>query len=887
MPASADKLDSDQLVPFNIPRQRADISLIQFAEQADMTFIFPFEKAKETLANEVIGEYTRKDAIERLLAGTGLSASHSESGNFAIASNAELPSAGGNETMNTVKKPAGLVGVLAAVFGAPAIDAQEIGDNIAIEEIIVTATRRSTNIQDTPLAISAFSQATLDKNHVVSMLDLRGLVPNLQFFNNGDHAVPLIFIRGLGTRNQTEAGDQGIAFYSDGVFAARSQGTTVMMYDLDRVEVLRGPQGTLFGRNSTGGAVSLHSAKPRLDGFDASGEIAVGDESMFRFRGMVNVPINEQWAIRVAGAKEERDGETAFAPGNEFETNRPYGTIDLSSYRVSSMFRPNENFSWHLVFENFRNKGTGDVPSVDFENRVNDVTAPGNVNLDSDGIRTRLDYTFTNGYTLSYIGGYAEFDQSQLYGNEFQGDSRNTVFSTYEATQHELQLLSPSGGDLTWTAGLFYFEEDNSIRFDMLHSTWGFTPQDSPDGVLSTFVQPSRGLESQSAFAQATYRFTDAFRVTAGARYIDDRREDEGGRSIDCTFGLVGALPADIVAQASDLDGEQGCYFRQYNDMLGEWDDTTWLVRGELDLSKDTLLFLSHSTGWKSGVLQDGFGYSDLVDGSGNLNFSLNNTLLQEPEEVESTELGIKAGLGNWRVNANIFYMDFSNMQVTGAVIDPVTGQSTLTNTNAGGATIQGLELEANTALFGGAGQLSTTLAYLDATYDEFLGNESNFGDATGRQWNPCGLGVDPSGDCVGDVFDFAGNSLPYAPEYQLTLIYSHEFALGNGSSLVPRIRASYFDEYFLSWENRGDRPAGTLSPTDPGEADFDRQPSYTRVDVSLTYYPPNQRWSVEAFLNNATDEAVKTEFFCCSNQTAYSWGPRRQGGLRLSYDFD
>src|SRR5262245_13134202 len=131
-----------------------------------------------------------------------------------------------------------------------------------LEEIVVTAERRTTDLQSTPLAISAFDQATLDRHRVVTLLDMRGLVPNLQFFENGDHAVPLIFIRGLGTRNQTEAGDQGIAFYSDGVFAARSQGTTVMLYDLDRIEILRGPQGTLFGRNSTGGAIAIHTAKP-------------------------------------------------------------------------------------------------------------------------------------------------------------------------------------------------------------------------------------------------------------------------------------------------------------------------------------------------------------------------------------------------------------------------------------------------------------------------------------------------------------------------------------------------------------------------------------------------------------------------------------------------
>jgi iron complex outermembrane receptor protein len=780
--------------------------------------------------------------------------------------------------------------ILTRVLGGLALMVSVVSGAVAADElmseIVVTATRRATDIQDTPLAISAFNQESLDENHVVSLLDMRGLVPNLQFFENGDHAVPLIFIRGLGTRNQTEAGDQGIAFYSDGIFAARSQGTTVMMYDLERLEILRGPQGTLFGRNSTGGAIVLHSAKPQLDAFDANGEILAGENSLFGFRGMLNVPLTEKWAIRVAGAMQERDGLTDFAPGNEFETNRKYGTIDQNSYRIASMLRPTDNISWYLAYENFKNTGTGDVGSIDFDDRVNDATAPGNLDLDSDNVRTRLDVGFGDGYTVSYIGGYSEFDQSQLYGNQPQGDTRNTVYSTYEATQHEIQLISPGDQRLTWTAGLFYFEEDNSIRFDMLHGSWGFTPQDSPNGVLSTFVQPSRGLESESAYAQATFAFTDQFRVTGGARYIDDTREDQGGRSIDCTFGLVGDLPANIAAQPSDLNGGQGCYYRQYNDMKGEWSKTTYMARGEYDLSDETLLYLSYATGWKSGVLQDGRGYADLVQPNGSLDFTLNNSLLQKPEEVDSIELGVKTDFPTWRLSANAFYMSFTDMQVTGAVIDPVTGQSTLTNTNAGEATIQGLELEASAALFEGAGRFDVTFAYLDATYDEFLGNESNFGDARGRIWNPCGLGVEPSGACTGNVFDFAGNHLPYAPEYQMTVVYSHSFAMPGGASLVPRVRASYYDDMFLGWENRDDRPPGTLGPTDPGEAEFGMQPSYTIVDLSLAYRSANEQWIAELFVDNATDEEVKTEAFYGGNQTFYKWGDPRQAGIRVSFKY-
>jgi iron complex outermembrane recepter protein len=753
-----------------------------------------------------------------------------------------------------------------------------------LEEIFVTATRRTTDLQDTPLAISAFNQEKLDENRVVSLLDMRGLVPNLQFFENGDHAVPLIFIRGLGTRNQTEAGDQGIAFYSDGVFAARSQGTTVMMYDLDRVEILRGPQGTLFGRNSTGGAISLHSAKPSLDSFDANGELTTGSDSLLGLRGMVNMPVSDKWALRFAGALERRDGLTEFAPGNRFETNRKYGTVDLASYRIGATFEPSDDVSWYIGYENFRNTGTGDVGSLDFDARVNDATAPGNLDLDSDSLRTRLDVGFGDGYTVSYIGGLSEFSQSQLYGNQAQGDTRNTVYSTYDATQHEVQISSPSDGSFLWTAGVFLFEEENSIRFDMLHGSWGFTPQDSTSGVLSTFVQPNRSLDSKSAYFQGTYSLTDTWRLTAGARYIDDTRADEGGRSIDCTFGLVGALPTNIARQASDLNGGQGCFFRQYNDMRGNWDKTTWMVRGEHDLSDSTLLYLSYGTGWKSGVLQDGRGYGELVTTGGTLDFSRNNSLLQKPEEVDSLELGVKTSFENWRLSANLFLMQFQDMQVTGAVINPVTGQSTLTNTNAGEATIDGLELEATAVL--GAGELAATFAYLDATYDEFLGNESNFGDARGRIWNPCGLGVEPSGACVANVFDFAGNHLPYAPEYQLTIQYSHALELSSGASIVPRIKASYYDEMFLGWENRTDRPAGTLNPTDPGEAEFGVQPAYLRVDLGLAFRPADEQWTAELFVTNATDEEVKTEAFYGGPRTFFKWGEPRIAGVRVAFKY-
>lgn len=773
------------------------------------------------------------------------------------------------------------------------------GSAYQLEEIVVTATKRSTSIQNTPLAITALDGAALEENHVSNIYDLRGMVPSLQVRYNGDHGVPLIFIRGQGAINQTEAGDQAVAFYTDGVFSARSQGSTALMYDMERVELLRGPQGTLFGRNSTAGAVSLITAKPSFDEVSGDATVSIGSRNRRELRATLNAPITDKWALRFAAVTDEQDGATKFATGNEFSSARNYGTKDLSSVRISSLYKPTDNLSWFVSYENFANDGTADLPSFDSDNRINDATAAGNINLDTDTLRTRLDYEFENGLSLSYIGGYTDMSQSQLYGNQFQGDTRETVSSGHDATQHELQLKNSDDARFRWTAGLFNFEENNDIRFDILHGSWGFTPQDgagqfnadgTPDNtVLSTFVQPSRGLDSSSAYFQGTYDVTDNFRLTGGIRHTDDKREDIGGRSIDCTFAQ-GPGPINITfpnQQAIVDSGQQGCYYRQINDMQGSWSNETYLARAEWDLNDDVMLFLSYATGWKSGVLQDGNNASP-TNSNTNPDIASNNLLPQQPEENDSLELGIKSTLfdGRMTFNANLFLMDYTDMQVTAAVIDPVTGESRLTNTNAGSATIKGLEFETR-YLVSENGTLGVTGSFLDATYDEFFGQETNFNNANGRQWNNCAFGGSDDGGCVGGIWDFAGNTLPNAPEVTLNVNYKHRFGLANGAVIEPRVRMVYQDDTFLTQENRGNRAPGTYSASDPGERDFDIQEAYTKLDASISYLSAENRWALEFYVNNLTDEGIKQEVQIGGVQTAFTWAPPRESGLRFRFNFN
>lgn len=166
---------------------------------------------------------------------------------------------------------------LLIMTGVPAYaQAQDGAQSRIIEEVLVTATRRVTEVQDTPVAVSAFDQTSLDRNHVVNMLDLQALVPSLHIAQNGTQNTPMVFMRGIGSLDQTESGDPAVAFHVDGIYSARSQGSTILMYDLENAEILRGPQGTLFGRNSTGGVINLHTAKPAAE-FAASLEHTIGN----------------------------------------------------------------------------------------------------------------------------------------------------------------------------------------------------------------------------------------------------------------------------------------------------------------------------------------------------------------------------------------------------------------------------------------------------------------------------------------------------------------------------------------------------------------------------------------------------------------------------------
>ncbi|MEN3156888.1 TonB-dependent receptor [Alkalimonas sp. NCh-2] len=776
-----------------------------------------------------------------------------------------------------------------------------------IEVIQVSATRRVTTIRETPLAVTAFDQNALDDNHVLQLNDLQGTVPSLHIAQNGTQNTPMVYLRGIGSSDQTESGDPAVAFHIDGVYSARSQGASALMFDLEGAEILRGPQGTLFGRNATGGVVNLHTAKPQLDYFEANTELTVGNYDRRALRAMVNLPLTDTLAIRVAAATDKSDGYVAMAPGSAM--GKKYGSTDLSAARISALWQPTDNFDWFLSYENFTDQGTGHIPTVSGSNRSAYIQEPGFNDFVIDSLRTRINYTFDNGIMLSYIGGYTDSSRESVWDRSWTPDRYEwggCVECTHEATQHEFQIKNDDSARLQWMIGLFYFKENNSTHFDIVHPDADWEGGNTPNPNLwSTYRQPDRGLKSNSIYAQSTYRVTDAFRVSLGLRYTEDKRWDIGGRNIMCpqakrtenlplNSDYIGLLDPDNLlnglAPNKQLVQPGQCWVDTYNDTSPSWDKTTGMARLEWDLSPTVMVYTSYATGFKSGTIQDGGSYTgsgpftqadlDAII-AGNNNEAAGTNAYVAPEENTSIELGLKGAFldNTLQVFAALFTTEYTDLQVTSNVTTD-TGADLLRKTNAGKATINGLEVEAKW-LVGSNGELNGSMAYLDAKYDEFLTTDSSYG-ADGIAFNPSA--GNPN---LPNLLDFSGNRLVQAPEFSMSLSYAHFFALSNGASLRPRIRASYSSEIWFDPANRGDRPEGFRNL--PYAADIDRQGAYTKLDASLLFMPSGGTWSLEAFVNNVTDRAIKTDQGRWNSNPVpnYMWQSPRTFGMRVKVSFD
>lgn len=674
--------------------------------------------------------------------------------------------------------------------------------NVEIEEVVVTAERREETAQRTPLAITALSADQLTKQGVRTVTDLTNIVPGVQIGSTGGSVE--IAVRGIGSTNNTEVGDPAVAFNIDGVYMARPRSAAGLFFDLDRTEVLRGPQGTLYGRNATAGSINVITKKPTAE-YEAEGQLELGNFSLVRASGAVNLPFSEQVAVRAAFQSSKRDGYTSNAPSGE------YNDEDATAVRLHVLLQPTDDISVLISGDYFRNDyaGTANAPLGQYagpgDPYTYPISVPGSSNQQNYGVTLQADWNLPFA-TLTYLGAIRNDIVHTLAGsgrNYPYGTPRpanrceptlnlgcNTIYFDSKERQetHELRLGS-SEGAFKWVASLYYFEERNNVFANVFPAV--------------AFIQPNTYADSKAAFFQGTYSFTERLRGTAGLRYTRDHKGRTGGTYVGLNNNGGCMLPGGMNRPFFGAP-PPGCLL--YGNVADfSWESTDYKLGVEFDLTPTSLLFASTSTGYKAG------GYGDGLP-------PLNNKY--EPEQLTAYEVGAKNRFLDNRAQLNVsaFYYDYQDFQVTGTGV--VAGQPSAVTVNAPKATLYGAELE-GTFLMTANDRIDASLAYLHAEYEDF---------------------TLVNGDAFSPGFaDYSGLTLAKSPEWTFNLGYQHSWDFANDGRLTVRVQTHYESSKNLDYHN--------FAVTD--------QDAYTKTDLMVTYDAPGGAWSLMAYGRNLEDEAV------------------------------
>lgn len=544
-------------------------------------------------------------------------------------------------------------------------------DQDGIQEVIVTAQKRTESASRTPLALTAITAKDLDERGVTGAADLTNVVPNVQI-GTADGGNTNIYIRGIGSNNTTEGGDPAAAFHLDGVYLGRPDEARVAFFDIDRVEVLRGPQGTLYGRNATAGAVNVITGKPE-DTLAGKLSFEFGDYDLRRMDGMINVPVNDMLALRVAVMGEHHE--------NYIHTASPNNNQDTTGARLHALFKYSKDGNILVTLDQSKINGPdnagvvlplqgehGDAGRTD----LSTLNAAGNANY----YGARLEWNQSLGFaTLTYLGAHRHRDvassSSELgqFGNSFSFTNGNA-----EQTSHELRLSSNETGPWKWVAGAYAYDEsqDDYASFS--------------NGVLTSTV-PNYESRSRALFGQATYALAPSLRITAGLRTTRDTKS---------TFGEVSTFTLFGPTQYATTDTERS------------WRHTDGKLGIDYDLSPGSMLYANVATGYKAG----GF---NTASAAGNSPVSPYN-----PEKLTSVEGGLKTKVfGNTgQLNIALFHYGYKDLQVN-TIVSVGGGAGLVLVNNAATATVNGLEGDLKVRV-SPAGTVDASFAYTDAKYDEF-----------------------------------------------------------------------------------------------------------------------------------------------------------------------
>ena len=738
---------------------------------------------------------------------------------------------------------------------AHAQDAESIPeDETRVEDVvIVTATLREADLQSVPLAVSAFSGDALADTQVKSFADLAQLVPGPTFVPISGASGSQLQIRGQYASDDSPSFDTPVGVFIDDVYYGSVASFFPEFYDIDQIAVLRGPQGTTFGRNTVGGALQVVSAKPNFDGYAGKVSATIRDPSGFESTGSFNIPLSETLAGRFAYSVRNVEGDIYnVTTGNDVNDS------NIWSARGSLLWRPSDDLDVLSSLTYTRDNSLGDGPTligqgslIDFLDSSYDS---GETFLDDDGKTdreifsavVRADKSLDWGKITS-ITGYRTLDafyREDIDGSPVMIAPNKIDTNDEEQFSQEIRLTSDSGGTFEWVAGLYYLHQNvrrsETYTFGADPSTFIFG---SPwrinaftgGAIARVAISGDTETESIAPFGELTWNLNDQWAITGGVRYTYDSKTNLTNQQNLTTPGastIFFGLPKTVSAEDS-------------------WDAWTPRVILEYQPTDDLFLYASASRGFKSG----GYNYAaPTVEQAA-------TAIL--PETTMSYEVGAKT---SWfddrlRINAAAFDSITEDLQVRSLV------GTTLRVNNAGEAEVKGVEIETvarpveNLAL-------GLNYAYLDASYNSYVG---------------CAAGV----DCT-------GNKIPFVPENSFNISAEYLWNLSNGGSLKFRAEDSWADAYEVHIGNQ--LPIGPQFPRSLTEKDHS-------INAFLTYEAPGGDWTVQSWVRNVTDEryvtfATNYFFYLLTNADATGSPPLteanrasvsrgRSFGVTATYRFD
>lgn len=747
------------------------------------------------------------------------------------------------------------------------IAGNSLASDFTIEEIVVTATKRAESIQDVPISVSAFSGEFLEKSGLESLQDLGNIAPNLTISKSSQSVNQRIVVRGVGSVGNN-AIDPSVAVYVDGVYMPRPGAVLGSLKDIEVAEVLRGPQGTLFGRNASMGALNIRTKNPSMGETSLKVDAGIGDFGAYDTTMIANTSLSDKLATRIVANYSSLDGygENIYDGSDDVGSNRN------KSFKTSFLYEPNESLTALLRLDYQEIDGEGGIieihPDSVTTSRATNITVRTGGN--APDLTGGLDHTINqkhgdqlsdrqwgatldvswddifNGHTLRSITSHRDWNNTTSEYSVLRlalddVDRANDYGS--QAYSQEIQLISPENDTFDYVAGLYYFQEDYDINQDV-HLGEDFCPViagiigqtatcnafDQSNAVQSTYAQDA---SSWAAFFQGTYHVNDKADITAGIRYSDDSKKAE--------FISIANNPV-----ASLLFAAPENHTLKFDD-----DQITWFANGKYFINEDTMLFATVSTGYKSG----GFNSQASKDALSN------SQRIFDSEEVTNYELGIKSTLLDGRLiaNATLYRTDIENFQ------DRSFQDLSFVVTNAGELRQQGLEADIKymprEELF-----VSLGYAYLDSEFLSF-DQASNLPGVSGAQ-------------------DLEGEPNHYSAEHQVNLTSQWEDNLGNTG-------INWFVRGEVSWTD--DMNIGATTNNNPQTV----QEAYALTNIRVGLNSDDDRWSVSAFMENVTDEEYCTTMF---DQPAGSllgtisdegtlircvMGAPRTVGLRGSYYFD